>query len=85
VASADSSAPRCLTPKGTWSAWSASDQNDDTLIYTVEIRGIKEAAWKYSRTRCTRSTSLGLHGVSDGEYRLRITASDLPGNRRSRR
>src|SRR5579863_3207533 len=40
------------TPAMTWSKgaigvrWAASDENGDTLIYSVEIRGAKEQTWK---------------------------------------
>jgi sugar lactone lactonase YvrE len=82
VASSDSSTPAMPYAKGHLGArWSASDQNDDTLIYTVEIRGIKETAWKLLKDKVREKYfSWDSTAFPDGEYRLRITASDSPGN-----
>src|SRR6185369_15299695 len=40
------------TPAMSWAKgalgarWNAADENGDTLIYSVQIRGVKETAWK---------------------------------------
>jgi hypothetical protein len=61
--------------------WTASDANDDTLIYTVEIRGVNETEWKPLRDKVTdKYVSWDSTAFPDGEYRLRITASDAPSN-----
>jgi hypothetical protein len=61
--------------------WSAADDNADTLIYTVEIRGKKEKHWKLLKERVKEKyLSFDSTAYPDGEYLLRITASDLPGN-----
>ena len=82
VASADSSTPAMPYAKGHLGVrWSASDQNDDTLIYTVEIRGVKETSWKLLKEKVREKYfSWDSTAFPDGEYRVRITASDLPGN-----
>ena len=61
--------------------WSASDPNGDAMLYTVEIRGEKETAWKPLKERIAeRYLSWDSTAFPDGDYRLRVTASDAPGN-----
>jgi hypothetical protein len=76
------STPAMVFAKGFIGArWLASDPNGDSMIYTVEIRGVNETEWKLLKEKVTEkylawdSTSL-----PDGDYRLRVTASDAPGN-----
>jgi hypothetical protein len=61
--------------------WLASDPNGDTLIYTVEIRGVNETEWKPLKERLTEKyLSWDATAFPDGDYRLRVTASDAPSN-----
>lgn len=61
--------------------WTASDPNDDDLIYTVQIRGVQEKEWKLLRDKLKEKyLSWESNAFPDGEYILRITASDLPDN-----
>jgi sugar lactone lactonase YvrE len=61
--------------------WVASDPNGDPLIYTVEIRGANETEWKPLKDKVSEKyLSWDSTAFPDGEYRLRITASDAPGN-----
>jgi hypothetical protein len=61
--------------------WIAVDDNGDSLIYTVEIRGAAETEWKLLKDKVReRYLSWDSTAFPDGEYRLRVTASDLPGN-----
>ena len=61
--------------------WSASDENGDILSFTVEIRGVRETSWKLLRDKIReKHFSFDSTAFPDGEYRLRITASDLPSN-----
>jgi len=61
--------------------WLASDPNGDSLVYTVEIRGVHETAWKPLRDKLAEKYfSWDTTAFPDGEYRLRVTASDAPGN-----
>ncbi len=61
--------------------WSATDANGDELIYTVEIRGLNESVWKVLREKVKeRYVSWDSTAFADGEYLLRVTASDAPSN-----
>jgi sugar lactone lactonase YvrE len=61
--------------------WIASDENNDTLVYRVEIRGVKESAWKLLKENVKeRYLSWDTGAFPDGEYVLRVTASDSPSN-----
>jgi hypothetical protein len=61
--------------------WLASDPNGDALIYKVEIRGIGESEWKLLKDKVSEKYfSWDSTAFPDGEYRLRITASDAPSN-----
>ena len=61
--------------------WRASDMNGDTLEYKVEIRGTGEREWKLLKDHLRDSRiSFDSTGFADGEYRLRISATDLPDN-----
>ena len=61
--------------------WTAIDDNGDTLVYTVEIRGVHESAWKLLKDKVREKyISWDSTAYPDGEYKLRVTASDLPSN-----
>jgi len=61
--------------------WLASDPNGDTLTFSVEIRGETETEWKLLRDKLAeRYYSWDSTAFPDGEYRVRITASDAPSN-----
>jgi sugar lactone lactonase YvrE len=61
--------------------WLASDPNGDPMIYTVEIRGLNETEWKLLKDKVTEKyLAWDSTAFADGEYRLRVTASDAPGN-----
>jgi len=61
--------------------WSAADENGDTLLYNVHIRGVKETGWKLLKEKVREKyLSWDSTAFPDGEYRLRITVSDLPSN-----
>jgi hypothetical protein len=61
--------------------WLASDPNGDPMMYTVEIRGISETEWKLLRDKVAEKyLAWDSTAFPDGEYRLRVTASDAPGN-----
>lgn len=61
--------------------WLAADQNGDAMTYTVEIRGAGEKEWKLLKDKVKeKHLSWDASGFPDGEYVLRITASDSPSN-----
>jgi hypothetical protein len=61
--------------------WLASDDNNDSLVYRVDIRGVKESGWKLLKDNVKeRYLSWDTTAFPDGEYVLRVTASDSPSN-----
>ncbi len=61
--------------------WNASDENGDTLFYNVEIRASNQKDWKPLAEKVReKHMSFDSTAFADGEYRLRITASDAPSN-----
>lgn len=61
--------------------WLASDDNGDSLVYRVEIRGVKESDWKLLKDGVKEKyLSWDTSAFPDGEYILRVTASDSPSN-----
>jgi hypothetical protein len=61
--------------------WKAGDANGDTIQYTVEIRGRTETAWKPLKKELTvRQFSWDSSAFPDGEYVLRISATDAASN-----
>ena len=61
--------------------WAASDANEDKLVFTLEIRGEQETAWKLLKEE-VESDHLSWDSTSfpDGWYRVRIKASDRLSN-----
>ncbi len=61
--------------------WSASDDNGDSLLYDVYIRGEKETDWKLLKEKLTDAhISWDSAAFPDGEYRVKVVASDSPDN-----
>jgi hypothetical protein len=61
--------------------WLAADPNGDSMTYTVEIRGLNETEWKPLKDKVPEKyISWDSTAFPDGEYKLRITASDAPSN-----
>ncbi len=61
--------------------WRAADRNGDTLQYKVELKGIAETEWKPLKDKLTvRNLSWDATAFPDGEYRLRVSASDQTSN-----
>jgi len=86
-ASPRSSSSASITPGMTYAKgfigarWSASDENEDTLTYSVEIRASKELNWRLLRSKLRENYfSFDSTTFPDGEYQLRVTASDAPSN-----
>lgn len=64
--------------------WTATDENGDPLSFALLIRGAAEQTWKPLKEQIgDRHYSFDSTAFPDGEYRLRVVASDLPGNTRA--
>jgi hypothetical protein len=74
--------PQGYEEKGRQSVlWSAHDDNDDDLIYTIYYRGEGEHNWRLLKDKLTqRYYSWDTRSMPDGAYYLKIAASDLPSN-----
>jgi hypothetical protein len=79
---AGTSTPTLQWAKGWIGArWVASDPNGDSMTYTVEIRGETETEWKPLKQKLAEKYfSWDSTAFTDGDYRVRITASDAPSN-----
>ncbi|HEX6897296.1 MAG TPA: hypothetical protein VF146_18580, partial [Bryobacteraceae bacterium] len=63
--------------------WLAADENSDSLNYKVEIRGANESTWQLLKAGVKEKyLSWDSAAFPDGEYVLRVTASDEPSNPR---
>jgi hypothetical protein len=61
--------------------WNATDENDDSLIYRVEIQGKGESVWRLLKDKIQdKHFSFDGSAFADGHYVLRVTASDEPSN-----
>ncbi len=61
--------------------WSAHDDNDDDLIFTLYYRGEGEQNWRLLKDQLTqRYYSWDTSTMPDGAYYLKIMASDSPSN-----
>jgi hypothetical protein len=82
ASAAEVSTPALAFAKGyTGVRWAASDENGDTLVYRLDIRGVKESEWKLLRDRVREHYySWDSTAFADGEYVVRVTASDSPSN-----
>ena len=62
--------------------WKASDPNSDQLRYAVYYRGQGEKTWKLLKDKIEKTTNLAWHTdrVPDGEYTVKVVASDAPAN-----
>ncbi len=74
--------PRQLLQAGAQSfTWKATDDNDDSLEYSIYFKGEGESDWKLLAKDIT-DTFYTLDGTAlpDGDYRLKVVASDAPSN-----
>ena len=75
-------APRqVLQPDAQSFTWKATDDNDDTLEYSLYFKGDGEADWKLLEKKITDTFyTLNAASLPDGTYRLKVVASDAPSN-----
>jgi hypothetical protein len=74
--------PQGFEDKGYQSVlWSAHDDNDDPLIYSIYYRGDGEKNWRLLKDKVTQKYySWDTSTLPDGAYYLKIVASDSPSN-----
>jgi outer membrane protein assembly factor BamB len=74
--------PQGFAQKGFQSVlWTAHDDNDDELRYSVFFRGENETQWKLLKDKLDQKFySWDATSLPDGAYYLRILASDAPSN-----
>jgi flavin-binding protein dodecin len=74
--------PQGFQQKGYQSVlWSAHDDNDDDLVFTIYFRGEAEKDWRVLKDKLTqRYYSWDTLSMPDGAYYLKIVASDSPSN-----
>jgi len=74
--------PQGFQQKGSQSVlWTAHDDNEDDLRYTVLYRGENEKEWKVLKERLAEKFyTWDATSLPDGAYYLRIVASDAPSN-----
>lgn len=82
LSSSDSPASSMNYAKGHLGArWLAKDDNGDPLYSKVEIRGVNETVWKLLKEETReRNASFDSTAFPDGDYKLRVTVTDAPGN-----
>jgi len=74
--------PRQVLQPGAQSfMWKATDENEDTLEYSLYFRGEGESDWKLLEKKLADTFyTLNTGSLPDGTYRLKVVASDAPSN-----
>ena len=74
--------PQAVPQKGTQSVlWSAHDDNEDDLIFSIHYRGEGEKNWKLLKDKLTEKFyAWDSTTMADGAYYLKLVASDSPSN-----
>jgi len=74
--------PQAVEDKGYQTVlWSAHDDNDDDLVFTIYFRGEGELNWRVLKDKLTQKFySWDTTSMPDGAYYLKIVASDSPSN-----
>src|SRR5262249_27431717 len=74
--------PRRVVQKGSQAfQWTASDRNQDILLYDIYYRGESERTWKLLKKDLDDNFyTINSGTIPDGTYVLRVVASDLPSN-----
>jgi hypothetical protein len=61
--------------------WLANDDNGDSMLFKVEIRGINETGWKLIHDKIREHyLSWDSTAFPDGKYLVRVTVTDSPSN-----
>lgn len=73
--------PKQIPPGHVAIGWEASDPNQDTLEYTISLRGEHEARWRVLEEEFdSTGYFLDTNTLPDGGYYVKVTASDIPSN-----
>jgi hypothetical protein len=74
--------PRQVLQPGAQSfTWKATDDNEDSLEYSLYFRGEEESDWKLLENKLTDTFyTISPAALPDGSYRLKVVASDEPSN-----
>ncbi len=74
--------PRQMLQPGAQSfSWKATDENEDSLEYSLYFRGEGETEWKLLEKKLVDAFyTLMTAALPDGSYRLKVVASDAPSN-----
>jgi len=77
--------PRRIFQKGAqWFSWEAEDANGDDLVYSVYFRGENESEWRLLKKKAEEKFfTVEADTLPDGQYPIRVVASDSPSNPRS--
>jgi len=68
-------------PKKLKITWKAKDPEGDTLEYSLYFKGKSEALWKEIEEKTDKPLyMLSTEAIPDGEYQIKIVASDIPSN-----
>jgi WD40 repeat protein len=71
--------PSSHDPSSIGVKWSAHDDNDDQLVYSIYYRGDDESRWLLLKDNLTdKAYSFDASLLPDGGYTLKVTASDAP-------
>jgi hypothetical protein len=72
---------QALQPGAQSFTWKASDDNEDSLEYSLYFKGEGESDWKLLEKKLTDTFyALNAASLPDGTYRLKVVASDAPTN-----
>jgi sugar lactone lactonase YvrE len=74
--------PQGFQQKGSQSVlWTAHDDNEDDLRYSIQFRGENEKSWKVLKDKLNEKFyTWDATSLPDGAYYLRVVASDAPSN-----
>ena len=72
---------QALAPGAQSFTWKATDDNEDTLEFSLYFKGDGESEWKQLEKKMTDNFyTLNTAALPDGTYRLKVVASDAPNN-----
>src|SRR5690606_4605011 len=74
-------APEPTAPTGVNLSWEVSDPNGDPLVFTLQYQSSRSEDWVTLEEDLTQNQfEWKTRLVPDGRYRVRVVASDAPGN-----